>query len=194
SRGARRWPRVGQTRVAFDFPKGELRALLFYSEAEAQALATRFRARAPIGAVLVALKAGLESRLATIFSGAPTPALRVVHEATPIEQFRSPVIGGVVKLIGRPLGTLLLKWLLEALRRELEQRRDQFAAEFTRAAASEADGVTVVVVFRRPSFFEHLRQVFSGKASLLAAKVSAVLQQQAFGEYALAIRPGYVWS
>jgi len=192
-RGSRRSPRVAQTRIAFDFPKGELRAFLFFSEAEAQAISTQFRARAPISTVIAALKAGLENRLSTIFSGQPTRALRIVHEATPIEQFRSPVIGGALKLLGRPLAGVLLRWVLAALRREFEQRRDQFQAQFIRAAAAETDGVTLVIVFQRPPFFEQLRQLFSGKPLLpvASARIGAALKGQASSEYTLAIKAGY---
>ncbi len=190
-RGRSRAPRVAQTKVRFDFPKGELRVLLFYSEAQAQALATQLRARAPGGVVIAALKAGLESRLASMFSGAPTRALRIIHEAVPVEQFHSPVIGGALKLVGRPLATLTLKWVLEAFKRELDQRRDQFAAQFARAAASEADGVSVVIVFQRPSSFQQLRRVFSGNSPLPVAGLGAVLTRQAMSDYTVTIHPGY---
>ena len=80
-----------------------------------------------------------------MLSGVPTPAVRVIHEAVPTEQFRSPVIGAGLRLAGRPLGGVVLRWVLEALKRELEQRADQFARTFTRAAAAEADGVTIAL-------------------------------------------------
>jgi hypothetical protein len=193
-RRMRRPPRVAQTRIVFDFPKGELRARLFYSETEAQALATHLRARAPAAVVLSSLKAGLEARIAAMVSGAPTRALRVVHEAVPIEQFQSPVIGGALRVFGRPLGSLLVKWLLEALRREVEQRYDRMATEFTRAAVSEADGVTIVITFQRPSFFAQLRRFFSGAAGQNANTLIALFQRQAFSEFTLAIRAGYALS
>jgi hypothetical protein len=190
-RGGSRSPRIAKTKVAFDFPKGELRVILFYSEAQAQAIATQLRGRAPAGIVIAALKSGLDSCLATLFSGAPTRGLRVIHETAPIENFQSPVIGGALKVVGRSLAGLTLRWVLQAFMRELDQRRDQFAAQFTRAAASEADGVSVVIIFQRPSFFQQLRAVFSGKSALPAAALGAALMRQAIGEYTLAIQPGY---
>jgi hypothetical protein len=191
-RGGRRSARVTQTNVTLDFPKGELRLFLFYAEADAQALGTLLRARTPAGAVLSALKRGLESRLQSMLSGVPTRAVRVVHEAVPTEQFRSPVIGAGLKLVGRPLGRVVVRWVLEALRRELEQRSDQFSGQFTRAAAADADGVTVTMVFRQPSFMAPLRKLLRGGSPADAAGLSGALTGQAVGEYSLAIQPGFV--
>jgi hypothetical protein len=142
--------------------------------------------------ILSALKAGLHARLAAMLSGVPTPAVRVVHEAVPTEQFRSPVIGAGLRLVGRPLGGVVLRWVLEALKRELEQRADQFAGQFTRAAAAEADGVTIALVFRRPSFLPPLRRLLGGGLPAAAAALDGSLLRQAVGEYGLTIHAGFV--
>ena len=141
--------------------------------------------------ILSALKAGLHARLGTMLSGVPTPAVRVIHEAVPAEQFRSPVIGTGLKLAGRPLGGVVLRWVLEALKRELEQRADQFAGQFTRAAAAEADGVTIALVFRRPSFLPPLRRLLGGSPPAAALFGGSILRQ-AVGEYGLTIHAGFV--
>src|SRR5204863_465858 len=88
-RGIQRNPRIAQTKIHFDFPKGQLRVLLCYSEAQAQAIATQLRGRAPGAVTIAALKSGLEPSLATMFSGAPTRSLRIIHESAPIENFQS---------------------------------------------------------------------------------------------------------
>jgi hypothetical protein len=191
-RGGRRSARITQTNVTLDFPRGELRVFLFYAESDAQSLSGLLRARTPAGAIISALKGGLRARLGTMLSGVPTRAMRVVHEAVPTEQFRSPVIGAGLKLVGRPLGGVLLRWVLEALKRELEQRADQFAGQFTRAAADDADGVTIVLVFRQPSFLAPLRRVLGGGSPAAAATLAGSLLRQAVGEYTIAIRAGFV--
>lgn len=191
ARGVQRSARTARVKVHFDFPRGELRVLLFFSEAQAQAIAAQLRGRAPGSVTIAALKFGLETYLATLFSGAPTRALRIIHERAPIENFQSPLIGGVLKIVGRPLASVTLRWVLETFKRELVQRREQFAAQFTRAAASEEDGVSVVIVFQRPSFFQQLRGMLSGRTPLAAAALGAVLTRQAMGEYTLSIHPGY---
>jgi hypothetical protein len=48
------------------------------------------------------------------------------------------------------------------------------------------------MVFRRPSFFEPLRRLFSGKVPFSSATLGSALVRQAFGEYTLSISPGYV--
>lgn len=194
ARGGRRAARVTQSNLTLDFPKGELRVYLFYAEADAQSVSTQLRARASAGAILTALKAGVEARISTLLSGEPTRGVRVVHEAVPTEQFRSPVIGAGLKVVGRPLGSVLLRWLLETLKREIEQRRDQFAASFNRAASNEADGVTVAVTFRQPSFLAPLRRLLAGGSPAAAATMGASLLSQAVGEYSLSIHPGFVRS
>ena len=190
-RGGRRTARVTQTNVTLDFPKGELRVFLFYAEADAQSLSALLRAHSPAGVILSALKAGLHARLGAMLSGVPTPAVRVIHEAVPTEQFRSPVIGAGLRLAGRPLGGVVLRWVLEALKRELEQRADQFAGQFTRAAAAEADGVTIALVFRRPSFLPPLRRLLGGSPPAAAPFGGSILRQ-AVGEYGLTIHAGFV--
>jgi hypothetical protein len=191
-RGGRRTARVTQTNVTLDFPKGELRVFLFYAEADAQSLSALLRARSPAGVILSALMAGLHARLAAMLSGVPTPAVRVVHEAVPTEQFRSPVIGAGLRLVGRPLGGVVLRWVLETLRRELEQRADQFAGQFTRAAAAEADGATIALVFRQPSFLPPLRRLLGRGLPAAAAALDGSLLRQAVGEYGLTIHAGFV--
>jgi hypothetical protein len=81
---------------------------------------------------------------------------------------------------------------LETFKRELEQRIDQFAGQFTRAAAAETDGVTVVIVFRQPSFLGPLRRLLRGGSPLDAATLASALVRQAISEYGLTIHPGYV--
>ena len=190
--GGRRAARVTQTNLTLDFPKGELRVFLFYAEADAQSLAQKLRARTPAGALLAALKTGLHARLGGMLTGVPTRAVRVIHEAVPTEQFRSPIIGAGIKLVGRPLGHVVLRWVLEALQRELEQRGDQFTGQFARAASDEADGVTIRIGFRQPSFLPPLRRLLRGGSPADAAGMSGSLSRQALGEYTLTIHPGFV--
>lgn len=190
-RTGRRQPRITQTNVTLDFPKGELRVFLFYAEADAQSLSTLLRTRGHASVILTALKAGLDTRLTAMLSGVPNRAMRVIHEAVPTEQFGSPVTGAGLKLAGRPIGGILLRWVLEALNRELEQRRDQFSGQFTRAATAEADGVTLALVFRRPSFLVPLRRLLGGDL-IAAAALRGSLAGQAMSEYGLTVHAGFV--
>ena len=188
-RGGRRPHRL--TRVALDFPKGEVRVLLYFPEADAQALAAKLRARAPLPALLMALKSGLEQRLATILSGAPTKALRLVHEAVPTEQLAAPALGAVMRATGRPVSRLLTRWVLEALKREAGQRYDALAGGITAAANAEADGLTLVIVFQRPAMMERLRKLFAGSPLAAVAAAEDLASQTALASYTLRVCPGY---
>lgn len=125
--------RSSQTRVVLDFPKRQLRVFVYYSEADAQKLAEYLRKRLPISAVITALKARFDVNLPKILSGDPTSAFRIIHEAAPTEQFAGPLIAQALRAVGKHLAAMLLTWLLEALKRELEARYDRFVGEFERA-------------------------------------------------------------
>jgi hypothetical protein len=191
AQGGHALARTSDTRVVLDFPRGELRVLLFYSEAEAQSLATQLRARAPSSALLPALKRGLEERLASLLSGSPSRGLRVIHEAVPTQQLAAPAVATVMRLAGRPLSGLLLTWLLDVFRQEMERRYDVFAGQLAKAADAEADGVTLTVVFARPSFFERMRRLLSGGALAAAAGLPASLTANAMGQFTVTVQPGY---
>jgi ABC-type transport system substrate-binding protein len=129
-----------------------------------------------------------------LLSGVPTRSVRIIHEAVPAEHFSSPIVGAAVRLVARPLRGLLIRWVLEALRRELEQRSEQFAAHFTRAAAAEADGVTVAIEFRQPSFMAPLRGLLSRRTLQVPPVAAGGLFRQAVGDFAITIHPGFVRS
>ena len=183
--------RVSQTRVALDFPKGEVRVMLYFSEADAQSLAAKLRARSPLPVLLVALKAGLERRLPGILSGGPTRALRVVHEAVPIRRLAASAAAPIMRAVGRQLSQLLTRWVLEALRRELAERYDALAGRVTAAANAEADGLTVAIAFQRPAMLGRLRKLFGGGPLAAAGLASGLVRQATLSSYALYVRPGY---
>jgi len=183
-------PRETHAKVVLDFPAGLLRVLLFYSEADAQALAAKLRTRAPAGVILGALKSGIESRLRAIFSGLPTRAIRIVHEAVPAESLLPSAAGLVLRTTGRWLSGTVLKFVLQAMKGDLERRYDGFAADVARAAESERDGISIVLTFSRPAFLEPLRALLNRK-SLAAAAVRLGALRPSLGEYGLSIGPGH---
>lgn len=180
--------RSSQTSVVLDFPKRQLRVFVYYSEADAQEFATQLRKGLPISALLTAMRAKLDLSLPKILSGDQKGGVRVIHEVMPTEQLVDKALGAV----GKELAGALLKWLLEALRRELEARKDRFVGEFERAAKAEADGVTVVVVFQAPSALEALRRAFTPSGAFPGAGLLGLLRQ-AMSEYHFEIHPGFVY-
>lgn len=189
-------PHMTQTGLVFDFPRGQLRVFLYYSEADAQHLAKQLRNKAPAGVLMTALKVGIEVRLSTILSGNPNRGLRLIHEAVPAEQFAGAAIGAgarmLLRAIGEKLVGMLAEWILNALKQELEQRYERFASEFARAAETDADGVTVIISYQQPSFFEQMRRMLTTGALLAAPALAAMFAaRKPLGDFSLEIRPGF---
>jgi hypothetical protein len=181
--------RVGGTKVVLDLPGGTVRIGRYLSEADAQSLATALRKRAPLAVVLGMLRSGFESRLAQLFSGSPTRALRIVHEAVPADSLLPSNVAILLKAAGRPVTEALTKWVLDAFTRELRDRYDALAAEVVRAADADADGLTVVLSFSRPPFLRALRELLGGNFAAVG-RMKQALRQPA-PEYSLVVRAGY---
>lgn len=183
--------RVGRTKVVLDFPAGFLRVFLYYSEAEAQALAASLRKRAAPSAVLGALRSGHEARIIALLSGAPTRALRIVHPGVPAQTLLPARPAKVLAAVGRELAGAVVKWLLESFGKELERRYDAFTAEIAKAAEARSDGITIVVTFARPPLLDSLRSVLAGDEVALARLRKGAGPSSA-SEFTISIRPGYV--
>jgi len=190
-RGPHKPARSSETRIVVDLPKRELRVYVYYSETDAQALAKQMRGGLPISAVMTAMRARLDVNVAKILSGDRTSGIRIIHEASPTEQFAAPVLAAV----GKQVGQFLLNWLLEAFKKELETRYTQFAAEFEKVANHPADGVTIIITFRAPALMEALRKLLSpGGGVFGAAAVVASLVRQVLSDYQLKLRAGSVFA
>jgi hypothetical protein len=184
--------RSTQTRVLFDFPKKQLRVALYYSEADAQELAKQLRQKLPLPALLTALKSRHDAQLKHILSGAPTGAVRLVHETAPTEELAAPLIALALRAVGPRLADLLVTALLDALKKELETHYDRFVAALDRAAQADEDGVTIVVTFDAAPLLEQLRRVM--KPGAAAAASAASLTRAALGGFTLDIRAGFAQS
>lgn len=183
--------RTSQTAVVLDFPRTELRVFLYYSETEAQEIAQHLRRRAHTATVLGALRAGLDVRLSTILSGEPTRQLRVIHEAVAQEGLLpAAAVAAVMRVVGPVLARLVLRWLIEALSRQVEKRYDEFAAQFTSAADAALDGVTLALTFKGLPFLTSLRQMITMAKPPSLADVARMLTQ-GFGDVEFQLRPGY---
>jgi hypothetical protein len=180
--------RIGGTKVVLDLPGGTVRIRRYFSEADAQSLATALRKRAPLGVILGMLRSGFESRLAKLFSGSPTRGLRIVHEAVPAESLLPSNVAILLKAAGRPVTEALTKWVLDAFTRELRDRYDALATDIVRAADADADGVSVVVSFSRAPFLGALRELLGGNVAAVGRMNQALRQAP---EHSLAVRAGY---
>jgi hypothetical protein len=186
--------RSTQARVTIDFVRRQLRVALYYAEAEAQELARLLRQKPPLSVLLKALKARHAEQLAHALSGAPTNAVRLVHEAAPTEERAAPLLATAMRAVGAPLSDAMVTWVLEALKRELETRADRFTAEFERAAQADVDGVTVIVTFDAPPVLEPLRKLMSGGGAASAPAGFGSALTKTIGSFQVELRPGFARS
>lgn len=182
---------TSQTHLVLDFPRGQIRLFSYFAETDAQKLASALERRAPIETIIRLLSAGLELNLRTILSGGPNKKLRIVHEAVPTQQMLPAAVGQVLKIAGAELVTILVRWAMEAIRAELGSAYDTFAAAFRKAAADRADGVTLILTFDGPSFFDKLRKSFIGGLSVVPVLGSLFTVKAVAASVRAEIRPGF---
>ena len=185
-----------QTSVLIDIPKRQIRLFLYYSEADAQNLATSLKKRLHISSLANAMRAGLDIRLTTVLSGDPNPNIKIVHEAVAADRLLPAAGARVLRFIGEELGKLLLRWVVEVVMRELQDRYDAFAANFAKAAADGADGVTITLTFQNATLLDKMRQWLSsgivGKIGTVIEIGISPLRGLAPGTVSIDVKPGFV--
>ena len=189
----RRPAHINQVRLEFHFPRHELRLYVYVAERGAQRLASLIRRKAPAAAVIEQLQNMLHHRLERLLSGEHAHGLRLVHELVPSVSAGRARLIHMMRLFGHQLIRVLNRWSVDAFRRELEQRREQFDTCLIGAADAAADGITIEFCFQRPSFFEPLRGML-GRAGALPAGSGADLAffwHGATADARIGIRPGY---
>jgi hypothetical protein len=192
-RGGIRPARSTTTRIVLDFPRRKLRLRLFFAEAEAQELLKALRKKLPVPSLLGALKARHEPAIERMLTdGSGGRGLRIVHAAAMLGGGdRAPAIA-LQRLAGRPLAALLRSAMIASLRQELETRLDSFSGSFERAAAAEADGVTVMLTFNTPPLLEHLRPLLKpGAIAAAPALLAALSGRSTLGEPQVDITAGF---
>lgn len=185
---------MSQTRLALDFPRGQIRLFMYYAETDAQKLASALEKRASAEIIARALSAGLEVNLRAILAGGPDKRLRVIHEAVPTQEMLPAAFGQVLKIAGTELVKILVRWAIEAIRAELAKAYDAFADAFRKAAADKADGVTLILIFDGPSFFDKLRKSIPGGLGAIPGLGALFAVKAVASSVTAQIRPGFhVW-
>jgi hypothetical protein len=187
---AQRPAHVRQVRVAFDFPKSELRLYRYFSESEAQLIARQARRKGPAGPMLDLLQQGLRAGIAALFSGEHGHGIRVVHEAVPAESLGRERLLPLLRVVGGALARALTGWCVDALRAEVGRKIEALAARLVQAADADADGITVEFVFQRPTFFAPLRRAIADHR-IAAPALLADLAKRADAEVQIRVHPGY---
>jgi len=181
--------RSSQPKVVLDFPKREIRVFLYFAEADAQKVTAQVRQKAPAAALLASLK-GIYDTMAKRVSKDPLGAVKVIHEAAPLESMESPLVSSVMRAIGNVVSDKAREWLLEALRRELSAHYDKLTAQLEKATNDEADGVTLLIAFPAP-ILQKIRKVMSPSGMLAIPGVVKAMRNEKLGQYRLDLQPGF---
>jgi hypothetical protein len=151
--------RPSGARLTIDEPSNELRLSIFLSEADAQGIAARLRRKEPLGASLVAMRRIYRPAIRQAIGG-PRGRVRVVREQPELED----LAGGVVRLArtpGQVVARAIERWVRSGIATALARQADAFV----RAAAAEADGVTLVVRVQSPPGLQAVAPLLRGKAA-----------------------------
>lgn len=184
--------RQSQTRLILHFPDNQIRLFLYYSDADAQNLKSALQKKS-LGAIPALLTPGLDVSLRTIFAGNAPKQLQVIHEAVPTQQALPAVVATILQAVGVKIRELLIDWVLKAIREKLEKEFDRFVEQFRKAADDPTDGVTLVVIFKGPSFFEKLRKLINGQQGVFSSIVGLFSLRSLFAEVSVELKPGFYY-
>ncbi|MEL6940214.1 MAG: hypothetical protein AAFO84_13585 [Cyanobacteria bacterium J06598_1] len=151
--------RASDLNLTFDFPANQLRACLFLSEADAQAVAVRLRRNAPIGTVVALLHAVLAPKLKTALSGQFAGHVKIIHGTITPEYARGPAL----KLLPQGVNERLTRQVIDWLGLFLSNYLKQHAQDFVAATEAFADGVTLKVRLNHPPGFSTLSKALRGE-------------------------------
>jgi hypothetical protein len=182
--------RSSQPKVVLDFPRRELRVFLFFSEADAQQLATLLRRKASPAAIISVVKTLHEKMLKRILATDPAGAVKIIHEAAPTENLAAPMVSGIVRTVGDKLAGKVRESLATVFSKELTQNYDRLASEFANAASDEADGVTMQITFQASPFLDQIRKAMKGGVTAIPGVIRA-FARDAVGSYKLELRAGF---
>ncbi|RXA20228.1 hypothetical protein EQO05_06515 [Methanosarcina sp. MSH10X1] len=170
-----------KSRVIFDFPKNEIKFLLFLSEIRAQEIAVKLRQHTHVGVVMANLQKPIERGLRRALTDS-SGKLKIIHEAVTPDQWVN-ALQRLPSLVPQVLLGRLNEWILKGLSDYLKQH----SGEFIQAAADTADGVTLLITVENPPGLPQLRQVLKGRGiSLPSLKMSGSTP-----DVKIKVTPGY---
>ena len=169
--------RSSETRIALDFPKDEFRVCAYFSEADAQDVATKLRAR-DATAALVAVKRIYEAGVTTAFGGETQGRVTVLAEALLHEDAVGNALAQLPEAIRNRLAAKVVAWVGKGVAECLQAR----SPEFVTATEDAADGVTLVVTIASPPGAPVVRKLLAGGAGASPAEAAATIDTTFDGE------------
>lgn len=125
--------------IVVDTTQSRIVVALYFSETDAQRIASRTKAGRPAAVLLPALRAAYDSAAQSF--GSPTGRVRIVKELEEGEELLGPVTGRMMPMLVGALRRALRSWVLPLLSEWMRSR----SAEFVQAAAAPASGVTITL-------------------------------------------------
>lgn len=145
---------------------------LYFSETDAQRIASSTTAGRPATVLLPALTAAYDSAAKTL--GSPSGRVRIVKELEEGEELLGPVTERMMPMLAGALRRAMRSWLLPLLSEWTRSR----SAEFVQAAAAPANGVTITITLTGVPGMNVVRDALRG--SLGAGALQSVASGAAF--------------
>jgi hypothetical protein len=158
--------------IVVDTTQSRIVVALYFSETDAQRVASGTRAGRPAAVLLPALTAAYDSAAQSF--GSPSGRVRIVKELEEGEELLGPVAGRMMPMLISALRRALRSWLLPLLSEWVRSR----SAEFVQAAAAPANGVTVTVTLTGVPGMAVVRDAL--RSSLGAGTLQSVASGSAF--------------
>ncbi|WP_163093060.1 hypothetical protein [Bacillus cereus] len=166
--GSTKTKQSSQVNITLDFPRDQIQAFVFLSEADAQNIATKIRKRSPIGSIINVLQSVYKAGIYTALSGKSSQRVKIIHESVAPEQFAvGRLTGEAIKRLAVIVLEKLTDKLIEWLSRILVDYFKQKSQEFITATEDCADGVTIIVTLSNPPGFSVIRKILKGELKSL---------------------------
>ena len=150
--------RTSDVNVTLDFPKDEFRVFVYLSEAAAQEIASKLRARDLTAALLLA-KRVYEAGVNVALDGEIRRHVKVLNEAVGEDQFLGPQLGRLAGDLRQRLIAKVVGWVGRAFADYLKAS----AGELVAATEDPADGATIVVSIAHPPGAPLVRKLLAGQ-------------------------------
>jgi hypothetical protein len=181
---ARQGRRTRRLRARVDLARGEVRVLIYLSEATAQEIAQALRRKAPPGVVLNLLRRAFEPQVRAQGEG-PAEIVQVTSES--LADTSEALTRRVHRGMGRTMRRALLASAVRAIAAELDRRYAQLAGEFDAAANADADGVTIRLTLSGVPWLAAVRRL----AARAATREDEATPRTAAATSTMTITPGY---
>jgi hypothetical protein len=152
--------RASQVNVTLDFPGSQVRAFIYLSERDTQAVAASIRKGESATPALMLVRDVYIATLRSMLSGNASRHVKVIHEAAAQEQWVGAALGAVGEALLKKVADKVLEWVGLAISEYFTRKRQEFEA----AANKRADGVTMLVTVTHNSMMQVLEQAISGNA------------------------------